>query len=275
MKTTASASTLVVGGISLGYAVHGDEGPWITLLHGGMVDSRTWDDHVPGLAAMARVLTLDFRGYGRSGRSADGYSTGQLADDVLGVWDALGIQHSIVVGFSMGGFVALEAVARAPDRISALMLLGTAAGLTNAAKESFAQRAQQLDSDGMQALGDPAERVFSAAFAQANPELVASYRRTVAENDPGTVAGAFRAIARYDRNDGVHHISCPAVIVCGEQDAAIPVEGSRRLHEAISNSRLVLMPDAGHSVHIEQPEQVAALLRELITGRGTTPAQWK
>lgn len=275
METTASASTLVVGGVSLGYAVHGDAGPWITVLHGGMVDSRTWDDHVPGLAAMARVLTLDFRGYGRSGRPSGGYSTGQLADDVVGLWDALGIQHSIVVGFSMGGFIALEAVARAADRISALMLLGTAAGLPDAAKESFAERAQQLENHGIQALGDPSERVFSAAFAQDNPELMASYRRSVAENDAGAVAAAFRAIARYDRSDTVHHISCPVVIVCGEQDAAIPIEGSLQLHEAISNSRLVLIPDAGHSVHIEQPEQVAALLRELITGRGGTPAQWK
>ncbi|MPZ73596.1 MAG: alpha/beta fold hydrolase [Nitriliruptorales bacterium] len=264
MTTTDATAELV--DVSLHYSVHGDQGPWVTLVHGGMMGSAGWLDQARRLADRTRVLTFDLRGYGRSSKPRDGYTVTQFAADMLALWDALAIAESAVVGFSMGGFVAIETALRAPERVSALMLVGTADGLPAAAREGFLRRARELELTGTEAeRAAHVDRVFSAGFRAAHPAFIRDYANAVADNDPRCLAATFRGLAAFDRRDAVSHIACPVLVVCGERDAAIPPEHSRALAERIAGSRLVTIAGAGHTVHAEQPETFAALVREVLT----------
>ena len=263
IEPTATSADL--GDVSLHYAIRGQGGPWVTLIHGGMMPSVTWTAQSQRLADAARVLTFDVRGYGASSRPADGYSVEQLSDDMLRLWDAVGIDRSVVVGFSMGGFVAIEAALAAPERVQALMLVGSAGGLPPPAGEVFLRRASELERTGGEAQRrQHVDRVFSEAFRNANPALMESYADAVGKNDPLSMAAVFRGLAQFDRRQDLTAIACPVLIVCGEQDAALPVERSQALHAALPGSRLVIVPGAGHTLHLEQPNVFERLVRDVL-----------
>jgi pimeloyl-ACP methyl ester carboxylesterase len=123
------------------HRIRGAQGVWVTLVHGGLALSVTWDDQAARLSRVARVLTFDLRGFGESAWVGGEYGVAALARDLLGLHDALGIRRSIVVGFSLG-MVALEAALQAPGHVAALMLVGTAARMTEAASARFLARAR-------------------------------------------------------------------------------------------------------------------------------------
>ena len=225
----STGGTAQVGDVALHYTVWGSAGPWLTLVHGGMMPAVAWEDQAARLSDVARVLTFDQRGYGASSTPAEGYSIVQRARDLQGLWDALDIDQSVLVGFSMGGFVAIETTLTAPERVTALLLAGTAAGLDEAQRDGFLARADDIE-------------------AQGSPFLAAS----------------FRGLAEFDRRADVSRISCPTIVVHGDADEALPPSGGRALQAQIAGSRLETFAGAGHHVHHEDPDRVAALLRELV-----------
>src|SRR4051812_32379029 len=115
--------TLVASnGIRLNAVVDGSQGrPWITFIGGITNDYRLWDAQVPALSNHWRLLRLDTRGHGGSESSQTPYSLDLLARDVLGCWDALGIERSCVAGLGLGGVVAAEIAFRHPERVSGLV----------------------------------------------------------------------------------------------------------------------------------------------------------
>jgi len=225
----STAGTAQIGDVALHYELRGLQGPWLTLVHGGLTPAVAWDEQAARLSDIARVLTFDQRGYGSSSRPADGYSIAQRAQDLLGLWDALGVDESLLVGFSMGGFVAVETTLTAPERVSALLLAGTAAGLDDAQRKDFRKRADEFD-----ALGDRC------------------------------LAAGFRGMATFDRRADAGRITCPTIVVHGDHDEAIPPAGGSALHAQIADSRLEVFAGTGHPVHLEEPDRFEALLRELV-----------
>jgi len=248
---------VAVGRADLAVERYGDgPGPWITLVHGSLVGVWGWRAQLPArtkanLLAAGPVLVFDQRGYGAS--SLDGpHDIGTLADDLVALWDACGVEQTIVVGFSAGGAVALDAAARAPDRVVGLLLEGWAEP-DDATRARFRSRADELEGgSGRMVVHEHVQAAFSPAFAADQPELVDEYT-TVAERTPRTaVAQTFRSIADWWLTPTHRELAVPVLLLCGEHDRAFGPQAGRTLAARLPHAEQLVIPRAGHTAHLEQ-----------------------
>jgi 3-oxoadipate enol-lactonase len=247
---------------------HGDAGPWLTLLHGGLVDSRSWGAFRDLLAEDLSVLSFDLAGYGRSTPTPDRHPLTGGAEDCVAVWEHLRIERSWVLGFSQGGFAALRVLQRAPHRVLGVVLESTAASLPSDVRASFAARAERIHHNGVgEGVLDHAERAFAPGFAAREPAVHGDYLRMVASADPTTVAATFEALAEADESASLAEIAVPCLVVAGDAD---PTFGNlaRELAAAIPGEAGVhIVQGAGHTLHLEQPGEMAALVKTFIFER--------
>jgi 3-oxoadipate enol-lactonase len=125
-RVTILSHVFLHEGCPLRYALVGDpQGPLVSLIHGAATDWRIFAPQLTVLAERFRVLVWDMRGHGRSRPSGDGFSISRAANDLVALLDHLGYATTTVVGVSLGGNVAQEVVRRFPERITALVLLGS------------------------------------------------------------------------------------------------------------------------------------------------------
>lgn len=265
MGEVKTVSDVWAGDRRLHFEMAGEHGPWVTLVHGGLVHGASWAPLVTTLAIQHRVLVPDLRGYGASDPAPDGYSVPKFSDDVMTLWNHCGVERSAVVGFSMGGFVALELALRAADQVSALILLGTAPAVGEAGCQAFARRAAAVEQCGLaDEIHVHLNRVFSNSFRTTNSEAVTAYAAEVWRNRPEVLAATFLALCDFDRTADLGRVRCPSLIIAGEEDAALGVEGSRVLASGLPRASLELVPAAGHTVLMEQPEVVITLIHDFL-----------
>jgi pimeloyl-ACP methyl ester carboxylesterase len=250
---------------------YGSSGPWLTLIHGGLVAAPTWVQQVrgqsPNLADAARVLVVELAGYGsnRLPDEAQPASFEQWADSVAELWTERGIERSVVVGFSMGGFVAQLLAARHPDRVQGLVLTGTGAKASEQQAEAFRERAAKLVEHG------PAAEVtahlalaFSAQFRADQPAVVTEYGEYIAGGDARVMAAMFRNLAELDLRPALSRLRCPVQIICGEVDPAFGPTVAHELRDAIPGADLVVVPSVGHTVQLENGRAFNAAVELLL-----------
>ena len=258
--------TLSLPGSELHYEEIGSGVP-VLLIHGMSLDGRMWDDQVAALADVAHLVVPDLRGFGKSPRdSAVPYSH---AADVWALADHLGWTDAVVVGLSMGGMIALEAVLAAPDRVRSVVLLDSVIDgvdfdppLKRAVAELY----------GAAAAGDidRAKEVWLEcpffAPANRNAELRSRLASMVADYSALDWVGNDPHERRPKLLPALPGIGVPTTVVVGELDAPSFVEMADVMAEGIPGARKVVVPDAGHMVNMESPEVVNELLREVISG---------
>jgi pimeloyl-ACP methyl ester carboxylesterase len=269
-------SQLAVAGTTLAYRLHGTGSPKITLVHGGLVASPSWRFQLPdpggglqGLAAAGQVIAHDQRGYGATpwgeGLSADaGFAP--LADDLLALWDVLEVERTVVVGFSMGTMVALEAAARAPERVAGLVLVSGGA-LDDEGRAVFEARAAEIEGGDFEAqIGDHVRRAFSPAYVSDHPALIDEYAGAARTADPRAVAHTFRSIAAWQPPD-LEALSAPTLLLNGSLDRLFTPAAARVLAYAMPpglDARCEVVEGAGHTLHFEQPELFNARLERFV-----------
>lgn len=232
----------------------------VVLLHALGLDARMWAAQEASLRAAGQdVWAPNQRGTG---------SLATAADDIARGLDDRGVARAVLVGASMGGYVAMAFLRRHPGRTAALALLGTRAGAddpaTAAGRRAFAD-----------AYLDPAKRpgVIAAVLPSLvgdttrarRPEVFARVAELVEAADPATVAWCQRAIA--DRQDSVEVLRAtdvPAVVIAGAEDALVSLEDARGMADALPQGELVVVPDAGHLSAMEAPADVDAALTALL-----------
>jgi pimeloyl-ACP methyl ester carboxylesterase len=223
------------------------------LLPGLLEDADVFEHQVKGLADIAHVVVADLT---RSDTIAG------LADDALAQADA---PRFALAGHSMGGYVALEIMRRAPERVDRLALLNTHARPDSPEATENRRRLMAL-----------AGRDFAAVSAELLPRIVApnhldevGITGKVTEMALGTGKEAFlrqqRAIiGRIDSRPHLAAIRCPTLVVAARHDAIMPVEILEELGQGIPDARLEIVEDSGHMATLEQPAKVTGLLREWI-----------
>jgi 2-succinyl-6-hydroxy-2,4-cyclohexadiene-1-carboxylate synthase len=254
---------LSVNGVALNVETAGS-GPALVLLHGFTGTAGTWAGQLPALAARYSTVAVDMLGHGASEAPADParYGIEHVSADVLAVLDRLEIRRAAVLGYSMGGRAALYLAAAAPERVTALMLESASPGIADAS-ERAARAAQDdelagvIERDGVAVFVDRWERLpmFAsqarlpdAARAAVRAQRVAQSARGLANSLRGLGQGTQRPL--FDRLGGLR---MPVLLIAGALDGRYAAL-SRAMHEAIPASRLAVVPDAGHTVHLEQPE---------------------
>lgn len=249
-----------VNGIELAYDVVGaPERPWAVLVHGFPFSRATWAAQAAALAPEFRVLTWDLRGLGESPLGPAPQPLESYVDDQLALMDALGVPRAGLAGLSMGGYIALRAVEKAPERFWALALCDTRSEADNdEAKLARAAGIQALHRDGLEAF---VRGLLPKLLLRPGSPAGEALLRIMLRSDAAGVANALAAMqGRTDTTAGLAAIEIPTLVLVGSGDALTPPEVARSLAARIRGARLEVLEDAGHVSNLEAPEAFNAAL---------------
>jgi pimeloyl-ACP methyl ester carboxylesterase len=189
-----------------------------------------------------------------------------MAEDVLALCDAQGVERFGLLGLSMGGYVALELQRIAPTRVERLVLAATqAAPDTPEQRDGREKLARELDGDGIQPLLDAFLPKLLSERAQLDAVLESKVRALIVSNAPDAMAAALRGMAqRRDHRARLASVACPVLVIAGSDDKAVPPARSQEMAQALPNARLVDVPGVGHLVNLEAPEAFNAALHSFM-----------
>lgn len=248
------------------------QGPFVTLLHSvGLSTRQGWRYQVPMLAEQFTVLTFDFRGFGESERGREPLSVATFVKDLSVLLEMLGISQTILMGVSLGGFVAQAFTVAYPEAIAALVLVSTASKILSGASPRRVERNEHIQRYGMGwAAVRQLESHFSPSFAAENPTIMDWYKTHYLANDPDNYAQIMNDLGTFDSTDRLAKISCPTLIVAGEADATSvagdgPLESARALHQLIKQSELAVIEDAYHYSQIDHVDAFNARVLEFLS----------
>jgi non-heme chloroperoxidase len=254
-------------GVRLRVAEQGPPGgECVVLLHGYSDSSHSWSLIMPLLPERYFVIAPDLRGHGDSERPAAGYTMSDLARDVIALLDARGVGSAVLVGHSMGSFVAREIALLAPERVRGLVLEGSAPSLAALSGGGELEAA-------IAALSDPVPSDFVREF-----QLSAVHRPLPEDFFAGALEASGKLPARVWQGlwEGMPHagaevrlaaIRVPTLLVWGDRDAIFGRAAQDELLGLIRGARLLEYDDVGHSPHWETPAVFARDLLAFLAAR--------
>ena len=252
--------TAELNGTTIAYADTGGKGPVVILSHGFLMDHSMFDAQVEALRATHRVVTWDERGFGGTRATGD-FTYWDSARDVLALMDHLGIESAVVGGMSQGGFLSLRVALTAPERVTALILIDTQAGTEDPATvEPYNQLHAAWVEHGSVAVQDVIASIILG------PGEWGEWFEKWSHLEPDQFTAAFGCLMhRDDITDRLGEITCPALIVHGTADVAIPMEKAEILRDRIAGPTVLVPIEGGpHAANMTHPEQVnSAILRFL------------
>jgi 3-oxoadipate enol-lactonase len=246
-----------VDGIQLAYTDTGLGQP-VVLLHGYPFNRTLWNEQVSALSNSCRVITPDLRGHGESSATEGAATMNRMAQDVAALLDHLEISRAVIGGLSMGGYVALAFYKQFPSRVRALILADTRAQAdTEEGKQTRRQQAEKALAEGMAGIADSMlPKLLTPETVSKRPAVVKLVRDMMLKTKPEGAAGALLGMAeREDQTPLLSQISCPALILVGQEDPITPVPDSEKMHREIAGSRLVVIENASHVSNLERTEQ--------------------
>ncbi len=249
-------SKIKSNGINVHYTLQGSESsPVITLSHSLATNSSMWEPQLEKLLGFYRVLRYDTRGHGETDAPGGPYSLDMLAEDVLGLLQALGIGKTFFMGISMGGMIGQVLGLRASSMLSGLILCDTSSRVPEEAKPLWDERIEVVKKQGMGSQVEATiERWFTPRFREKQPDVVKRVAAMIRRTNPQGYIGCAYAIRSLDLTDRLSPIKVPTLIVVGEDDAGTPVSASQMIHDKIKDSELVILKSAAHLSNIEQTE---------------------
>ena len=249
-------------GLDIAYERVG-EGPPLVFVHGAPADGRLWRPQLAALADEFTVVAWDEPGAGRSSDRPAGFGLADYADCLAALIQALELAPAHVAGLSWGGTVALELYRRHPGLVATLILADTYAGW----KGSLPQEEVRARVAGLrQMLAASAEKFDPTPprlFARdPPPEFVPLLEEIFAAVRRASLRTLLSVMAEADQRDLLPRLAVPTLLIWGELDARSPLSVARQFERAIPDTKLVVIPGAGHVSNLEQPEQFNEAVRE-------------
>ncbi|MEZ4884052.1 MAG: alpha/beta fold hydrolase [Chitinophagales bacterium] len=247
-----------VNGVSLHYELVGKGKETIVFSHGLLFDKTMFHKQVDFLKDRYRCICYDHRGQGQSQITKQGYDMDNLAQDGLGLMDALNIESCHFIGLSMGGFVGMRIAARYPNRINSLTLLDTSANSeTHTSKYNLLTWAVRLFGVSS-VVGKVMKILFGEKFLNdpTRADEKQKWHSFMSAHKKSIVKAVQGVINRQAIFDELPNIKAPTLVIVGDQDVATEPIHSQEIHKQIIHSQLVIIGGAGHSSTIEEPEQV-------------------
>ena len=239
-------------------AVTGD-GPPVWLLHSLLADAGSCAPLAAALSARHRVTVPDLPGFGGSAGVAPGLEA--VADRIAQAMQDAGAAPAAVIGNGYGSFVALGLALRHPALVSRLVLAGTGAAFDEPGRAAFRGMAAAAAAKGLAAIADTAmRRLFSPAFQQANPALLAERRERFLATDLAMFTAACHTLAALDLTTAVAGLAVPTLILAGDGDEATPPAMARRLAALIPHARFTELPGLAHVPQLQDPPAFMAAL---------------
>ena len=259
---------VTLGDTSFTYDIFGpSSGVPIIFLHGFPLNRRMWNPQLPDLKDRYRLFLYDQRGHGQTRSDDLPYTFETLVDDFFALLDYWKIDKPVICGISMGGYVALRAYERDPERLGGLFLCDTRSEADS--NEIKLKRAASLTLLKEKGVADFAEGFLKSAISPAlfsgSLEKLQWIREMVLENDRHAVAATLVALAsRTDTSATLSKIRIPAHIVVGEVDPLIPLSAAKALQDSIQGAGFTLIPNAAHFPNIENAEAFNTTLLKFL-----------
>jgi pimeloyl-ACP methyl ester carboxylesterase len=281
-EPAAREATLTLNRLRFHYRAWGNpQAPAVVLLHGYTSHARSWDTIAHALSDRCRVLALDQRGHGESDLASD-YDEQRLVEDLAAFVDALGLERFAAVGFSIGGFAAASYAVLHPERVSRMVLAECFAKETSAdaAAHIAALRALPTAYDGPKEM---AAAQAAAAFRPLAPHASEEELRRwmvggLAEGPDGRWSWRYDPVFRVPGAPGrlnpdpesfaerLAQVTCPMLLVVGDESFA--KDGAEAMAPRNPRARLVVLPETGHWVPLDNPRGFLDAVREFLTEEG-------
>jgi len=265
--TNVTGDTVEVNGAQLAYEIAGD-GPWFVMLHGHLLDKGQWDNEFAEFQADYRVVRFDARGFGQSSQPGQPFA---YYEDLRGLMDALSIERAVLMGCSGGGATIIDFALAYPDRVLALVLVGSGLGgyplpqepppLALELREAFnrgdldaaVELALRMWTDGQ---GRAPEQVNAAARERTGAMHRHLFSRPRVEPEARVLepAAAGRLV----------ELLAPTLVTVGANDLSFIHEIANLIAAQVPNARKVAIPDAGHHPNIEHPQLFQQVVREFL-----------
>lgn len=253
-----------VNGSTLFYESQGD-GPPIVLVHGLGGTGNVWHAQRATLSRYFRVITYDLSGSGRSDRSKRSYSIEGWVDELAGLVTHLQLDQVVVAGHSMGTVIVQKFAARHAAKTKAIILAGALVELGPPGKEAFAKRAETVEREGMIGVADAVlGGALSPGTREHNLALTGMVREMLLSNDPICYAGHCRALMAGSAKADQPNITCPTLLVVGDQDPVTPLGLQKQIAAAIRNSRIRVIPGTAHLTMLESPAAFNVAVLEFL-----------
>ena len=261
-----------VNGINIYYESHGDGYP-LVWSHEFAGDYRSWEPQVRFFTRRYRVITYSARGYWTSDVPTEesSYSQDQAVDDLRGLLEHLGIKQAHIGGLSMGGNVALNFGLKHPDMARSLVVAGTGTGSTD--PEGFRKNvnsiAQRMQEQGMAAMTDYTRGSARIQFLRKDPHGWQEFADQFYEHSAIGSALTFRGVqgkrpSLFELQDQLTKLEVPTLIMIGDEDDPC-IEPSIFMKRHIPYSGMVVIPQSGHAINLEEPELFNRAVLDFLT----------
>jgi 2-succinyl-6-hydroxy-2,4-cyclohexadiene-1-carboxylate synthase len=264
-------------GLRIGVRVIGTGGssPPLLLLHGFSGSSASWGESLlERLCVGRRLIAVDLPGHGESDVPLESgrFAFASVVADLTDLLDVLDVPSAVWVGYSMGGRLALGAALLVPDRVSKLVLESASPGLATEAERADRRSsdellARRIESNEIGAfVSEWEDQPLFETQRRLAPADRAELRRRRMENRPAALASCLRGLGTGMQPSlwsALEHVLVPTLLIAGHDDPKF-VQMNERMFEALPDARLELVPDAGHTVHLEQPEAWASAVESFV-----------
>ncbi len=250
MKTKAN-------GIEMNYELSGS-GECLVLIHGFTDNLNMWYNQMPEFSSQCRVLAYDVRGFGQTKGTTDRYSMSLFADDLYALLEALDIKTACVLGYSMGGRIALEFAFKHPEMTKGLVLANSGVGAAPSPdmeerRKMMAGVLQQGDMGLISEIMTVAS--FSPDFEQRDPVSFQKYKQIKMQNDPSDFYAIMQAIVgTMDTPVALNQLRCPVLIIAGRNDSLMEIRVAESMKQSIHGAELTVL-ETGHAAAIEASAQ--------------------
>lgn len=255
-----------VNGFTMYYEVAGPStGPWLTFSNSLRLDHTMWWPQVAEFCKDFRVLTYDVRGHGNSSATPGFYTLAQLADDVVGLWDHLGVQKSHFCGLSLGGITAMQLGIAHGNRIDRLAVCDCRGDSPPDQSKQWADRRILVAEKGLEALvAGSIDPWFNADLKKTYADSIKALAQTIRETSLEGYNGCTGALAGGDQASHVGKIKNKTMYLVGSEDGAFPPL-MEQMHKDTPGSTYVVIPGATHVSNLTHPKEFNAALRDFLT----------
>lgn len=251
--------------ITIEYELTG-EGDCLVLIHGAGDNLAMWYGQVPVFSRQYRVLTPDVRGHGETECPETPVDMPLLASDLRELLRALSIESAFVLGYSMGGRIGLQLALDEPSMVKALIMANSGIGMNTPPPEAVERRQSLMAALARGDLETVSEQMTTSSFSpglkERDPELFERYKQIKLANDARSFGRVWGSMASAQPPE-LSKLSCPVLIVAGEQDAFMPLESLRAMHAALRSSRLEILP-TGHAAALEAPDEFNRIVLDFL-----------
>jgi len=268
MRQKGNNIKIPVNDINVSYNDEGPKkAPVIIFIHGFPLNKSMWDKQSEKLKDSYRVIAYDIRGHGDTDLGAIDFSIDLFAQDLIDFMDALKIEKTMLCGLSMGGYIALNAIDKHPNRFSALILSDTnCTADSSEAKENRMKTIEGIKENGVKKLADGLiPKLFAPESFKTYSEGIAVVKELIVKTPKQSLYNSLHAMAnRKETCSKLPEIKVPVLILVGEEDKITPPEAAKAMHEKIKNSALHIISNAGHLSNLENQEDFNNQLKKFI-----------